>query len=148
MLLFAHLIVGAVIGLKIQNIWLIILLSLFLHFLMDVIPHSHYTVESLRKKVSDKSRKDFTKVLLDAILGLIVCSILTWHSPRLWQALLGMSFSVLPDFLTFIYWQTKAPFLEWLYNFHVAIHRKKEPPFLKGLAGQILAAGIALIIFF
>jgi hypothetical protein len=114
---------------------------------MDVIPHSHYTVENLQGKISNRSRKDFAKILFDVVLGLIVCSILAWHSPRLWQALLGMSFSVLPDFLTFIYWQTKTPLLEWLYNFHVAIHRKKEPPFLKGLTGQILAAAIALIIF-
>jgi hypothetical protein len=148
MLLFAHLIVGAVLGLKIQSIWLIILLSIFLHFAMDVIPHSHYTVENLQKKVNNKSGGDFAKVLADMFLGLVVCFFLIWHSANLWQALLGMLFSILPDSLTFIYWQTKTPLLEWLYNFHVAIHRKKEPPFLKGLTGQILTVIIAIIIFF
>ena len=149
MLLTPHLLIGAAIGLKIPTLWLIIPISIFLHFLIDLIPHSHYSVDNIRQADIINSLKEFMMVALDIAFGTIICGILIWRSEFFIYAVAGMAVSVLPDALTFIYWQTKTPVLKRLYDFHPeSLHPKKDPPFVKGLISQIIVslAAIALIL--
>jgi len=54
MLLTPHILVGALIGFKIQNPWLVFILAIISHFALDAIPHREYDIKALKKKKIDK----------------------------------------------------------------------------------------------
>jgi hypothetical protein len=69
MVLATHALVGAVIGKNINNIWVIIPLSLASHFALDSLKHEEYVP---RFKDKHAVRNAWWKCLLDAAIGTIL----------------------------------------------------------------------------
>lgn len=148
MLLVAHILAGAAIGYKVHNYWLVFILSFISHFIMDAIPHREYDVESLKNGLNRKSFGDFLQVLTDLIIGTGLVLWLTWDSSFITYVMIGMLAAVVPDLLTFFYWQTKTPYLKALTDFHrYTIHPKnnKNTPLIWGISSQIIVAVLAFI---
>ena len=149
MILSVHILAGAAIGLKLHNWWLVFLLSILAHYLMDTIPHREYDITSLKRKLSKKSIPDLAQIAIDFLVGIILAFWFTWSSAPFITVAAGIVGSVLPDLLTFIYWQTKTPLLRKITNFHRnTIHPKnnKNTPLIWGLGTQVIAAVIILSI--
>lgn len=149
MILSVHILAGAAIGLKLHNWMAVFLLSLFAHFLMDTIPHREYDIKAIKKGISKKSIPDLLQIFLDFIIGIGLAFWFTWNHAPFSTIFAGIFASVLPDFITFIYWQTKASFLKPIVDFHCkTIHPKnnKNTPLIWGLGTQIAAVLITLSI--
>lgn len=151
MLLATHELVGAAIGKNIQSPWIIIFLSLALHYFLDFFRHGEY--------LNQKSTIQDTlwKVAIDLGLGLLVIIfyILLKHpDPAIViNVFLGAFFSILPDGLTFLYWQMHMKLLKKLFEFHAWTH--KYPLFSperawtwRNAINDILISAIAIIILF
>lgn len=95
MLLFAHIITGAVIGQELKNPVIISGLAFTSHFALDMIPHWNYDVP---KKLD---WWEYGKVTPDFIASSAIYLAYIYSQPQLWLAVsLGVFFAALPDFLT------------------------------------------------
>lgn len=151
MILATHALVGAAIGEKIQNPWLIVIFSLAMHFVLDMFRHGEY--------LSQKSTAKGTlwKVALDLFAGLILVFLfINFRHPdpiAIRHIFLGIFVSIFPDSLTFLYWQMSVKFLKKPFEFHAWLH--KYPPFsperawtFRNAANDIIISLIAIIILF
>jgi len=124
MILATHALVGAVIGKNIENPWIIIILSLVFHYIVDFIKHGEY-VETFDSKVA--FRNTWWKVVLDFSVGLAVILFIinfkNFDATITRNIFIGMFFSMLPDSFTLIYWKTRWKSFEKLYKFHSWCHR-------------------------
>jgi hypothetical protein len=154
MILATHELVGAAIGAKIHSPWLIIIFSLAIHFVLDTFRHGEY-VESFDSKVALKNT--WYKVVMDFFAGIIIILVyITIRKPDSFvvkDIFLGVLFSILPDFITFIYWKYRFTFLKKYYTFHSWCH--KYPPGakeriwnLRNAANDIIFSLLAIIILF
>ncbi len=132
MILFPHMLVGAVIGSKINNFWAIFILALISHFLFDRLPHWEYV-----KNPSNLPREKFPffifKAVLDLTLGIIIIWYLTSASLFHFYIFFGAFTAILPDGLTLLNMLTgkKIKILEKFWSFHkkVSIAENKNSPF-------------------
>jgi hypothetical protein len=154
MILATHELVGAAIGAKIHNPWLIIIFSIAMHFVLDTFRHGEY-VESFDSKVAFKNT--WHKVALDFFSGIIVILIyLAIRKPDAFvmkDIFLGVFFSIIPDFITAIYWKYRFAFLKKYYAFHSWCHKypRNSPERLWNLrnaANDIIFSILAIIILF
>jgi len=107
MILTPHIVVGAAIGAKTQNLGLIIILGLLTHFIMDKLPHWDYDLPAvLREFRKNKKIKpllsDFVKMAIDITVGLFLAFIILWYKnflsfDYLPFILFGIFISLLPD---------------------------------------------------
>ena len=124
MVLATHALVGAVIGKNIENIWIIALLSIIFHYVLDTIKHGEYVAT-----MNDKNafRNTSWKIALDFGSGLaIILSIIyfkDFDAATIKNIFIGMFFSMLPDGFTLVYWKTHWKLFEKLYKFHSWCHR-------------------------
>lgn len=124
MILTTHALTGAVIGKNIENPFLIIILSLIIHYLMDTLKHGEYLDRN------STTKETFWKVFLDLSIGLSVIALILYYNLNtfnIFNILLGAFFSMFPDLLTFLYWKVNIKFLEKIFKFHAWMH--KFPPF-------------------
>lgn len=126
MILATHALAGAAIGKHIENPWLVVVLSIFLHFVLDTFRHGEYLNQNSKMR-------EFWKVILDLAIGLTIISIIIFFSDfsqaNMKNVLLGVFFSLLPDFLTLLNWKLGVKFLKKYYDFHNWLH--KYPRFSK-----------------
>lgn len=151
MILLVHALVGATIGSYITNYWLIFLLAVASHFLLDIIPHRDYNTEPLENGMDVTSWPTLVKVALDLGTGIILVLVFTWNSPVKNMIFWGMISSIFPDGLTFLTWRTKNPLLEKITYLHRNIfHTKdnKKTPLLWGISIQIIISLIAVLLLF
>jgi hypothetical protein len=124
MILATHALVGAVIGKNITNPWEIIAVSIVVHFLIDHLKHGEY-VEVFSKNTSVKNSG--WKVFLDLSVGLsVVFAIIQlkdFDSSTSKNILVGVTSSILPDFITSLYWKFRWNFLGAYYAFHSWVHK-------------------------
>lgn len=124
MILATHALVGAAIGKNIDNPWIIIPVSLAVHYVIDSFRHGEY-VESFDSKTAAKNT--WWRILLDLSAGLFIIGlIIIYNKPSLektFDILLGSFSSMFPDLLTLIYWKFKIPLLGKIYKFHSWVHR-------------------------
>jgi len=107
MILSPHIVVGALIGAKTQNLGLIILLGVLIHIIMDWIPHYDYKVleyiEKFKKTKKLKSIFPFLiRLFLDSMSGFLIVIILVLYKDifYLWPFILfGIFFSIFPDII-------------------------------------------------
>ena len=123
MILTTHILSGALIGAKVKNPYLIAILSIAVHFLLDLIPHGDY--------LNKKSRlREFWKVAVDLAIGLgIVLAIIFFRDPTpkiILNIAIGIFFSLFPDFTTFLYCHLNMKFLAPIKNFHESLHCYKN----------------------
>lgn len=155
MILTTHALIGAAIGKNVENPYLLILLSLVVHFFLDSFRHGEY-FDSRVATIKDTA----WKILLDLFIpaGIILFFILSTH-PTLSSTrniLLGAFFSILPDFFTVLFWKFHWKILEKIKNFHAFCHHySKFPKFsperqwtLRNAINDILFSAIAIIILF
>jgi hypothetical protein len=131
MILATHALTGAVIGKNINNVWLIIITAIFMHFVFDSFRHGEY-LQTIDKESTVKNT--WWKVGLDLFSGLlIIFAFIFWKDLdliKIRNILIGSFFSIFPDLLTFLYWKFKIKFLKRIYLFHSWIHR--NPPYSEG----------------
>jgi len=124
MVLITHALAGAVIGENIKNPWVIIILSIIFHYILDFVKHGEY-VETFDSKVA--FRNTWWKITLDFTAGLAIILFIinfrNFDATTIRNIFLGMFFSMLPDSFTLIYWKTRWKFFEKLYKFHSWCHR-------------------------
>lgn len=153
MIFTPHIIVGAVIGSKIQNIGLIVFLGLLSHFILDKVPHWDYSVsvyiKSFRQIKSLKSLIPLaSKISIDGIVGLLIVFFVLGYSPFI---LLGIFISILPDFvLGSILFFGHNKFSKKISDFHEKFlhfkHKSENEITFLGLATEILTIIIAVTI--
>ncbi|MFH0969036.1 MAG: hypothetical protein V1804_00845 [Patescibacteria group bacterium] len=156
MILTTHALVGAVIGKNIENPWIIAMLSLVFHYLLDLIRHGEY-VETFDSKVAFKNT--WWKVVLDFSIGLAIILLIIhfnkFDAITVRNIFIGMFFSMLPDLFTFIYWKFRWKFFEKLYKFHSWCHHlpRFSPERQWNLKNEtyeiiIFLASISILVFF
>ena len=125
-----HLLIGAVLGKNISNPWIVAIVAIPLHFIMDHFRHGEY-VESFSKKTSVKNT--WWKSALDLFLGIAIIFFIAYYmhfsSTTIKSIVVGMFFSMLPDLLLVLYWKFHWPFLQKIHDFHAWCH--KYPHFAK-----------------
>ncbi len=157
MILTTHALVGAAIGKNISNPWLVVALSLVVHFVLDGFRHGEYFDSRIAK-----IRDTWWKVVLDLFIGggIILFYIFNNYdilsSSQVFNILLGAFVSMFPDSLTVLYWIFHWKFLEHIKKFHSVAHRydhfpkfgKERQWTLRNAANDILFSVIAIFILF
>jgi hypothetical protein len=118
MILTPHLLLGAVIAVKIQNPFLAILLAFFSHYFLDFIPHIEYSIKNIIEKNWKKSLPDFLKLFLDFFFGIALILFFTNKAPIIF---ICSFFAILPDGMSFLNIIVKNKILK---N-HSELHQKK-----------------------
>ena len=153
-MLATHALVGAAIGDKIDNPWIIIAASLAMHYFLDSFRHGEY-VESFDSKVAFKNT--WWKIVLDFFSGLIIVLLIIHYQnfdrAKTLNILLGSFASMFPDLLTLLYWKFKFPILGKIYRFHAWAHKypRNAPERqwnFRNSANDIIFSLIAIIIIF
>ncbi len=128
MILSTHILSGAALGANIQNPYVVAVLSIVLHFILDFLPHGDY--------LNKKSRLwECWKGILDVAIGLIIVSVIIFlfgnglKTSRLTGIAIGIFFSLLPDATTFFYLFLKIRFLKPVYGLHQFLHKVHYPDF-------------------
>lgn len=153
MILTTHALTGAVIGKNINNPWVVIALSLIVHYLMDGIRHAEYFDDRIAR-----IKDTWWKVAIDLLIGsLIICLSVLITAPdeqTIRNMVLGAFFSILPDGLTLIYWFSGKKFLTGIKAFHSLAHRYDRNPKhsperqwnLRNARNDIIISAIAIIL--
>jgi len=125
MILTTHALVGAALGKHVSNPWLIALIAIPLHYILDHFRHGEY----LNRQSTFKNT--WWKVALDLIMGFsIVFGYILFSHPApfaIRNILLGAFISMFPDLLTVLYWKLDFKFLKIPFDFHERVH-----PYPKG----------------
>lgn len=154
MILITHALTGAVIGKYVNNVPLIIALSLIIHFAMDHLRHGEY-VEVRGRNTGLK--KSGPKIALDIIVALgILFSVIYFKKTDYLETrniLIGSFSSMFPDLITFFYWLLRWPILEKYYAFHSWVHKYKPATperqwTLRNARNDIVISILAIIILF
>lgn len=114
MITVIHLLVGAVIGKYIKTIWLIIILALLSHYILDFIPHSSPRAVKgyLEGGISGADTKDLILKSIMPLLGIFLLVYLIFLNKELAvPMIIGAFFAWFPDLLVFIGCQFH---LEWI----------------------------------
>lgn len=109
MILTPHIIVGATIGAKTQNLGLIVILGLITHLIMDKIPHYDYDLPAVFREFRKNKKikpllSDFVKMAIDITIGVSIVFIIIWYKNLidfnyLPFILFGIFISLLPDII-------------------------------------------------
>lgn len=125
MILFPHMLAGALIGAKTENWGLIFILAIVSHYLLDLLPHWDYS----KKEINQLSRKGLfyflSEVAADLMIGILSIWLLFTPSASQWPYLLwGAFWSIFPDGLNFLNHLTnkRIKILVQQNEFHERIH--------------------------
>lgn len=128
MILFPHMLVGAAIGSKIHNYWIILVLAPIFHFLCDRLPHWEY-VDDMARELKENLGPFVSKIILDVGLAAIFIVAIFWNSDIKWYAFFGAFISIVPDGLTLLYFilpkKVFGPILKKYADFHESVHIQK-----------------------
>ena len=116
-----HILAGAVIGRNINNPVIIIFLSLIIHFIMDTFRHGDYlnhnsTIKEIIRKVGFDLSIGFSIIILYFFFNNP-----EWTTTR--NIFIGISASLFPDLLSFMYLKLNSKSLKKIFDFHIWIHR-------------------------
>lgn len=150
MILLPHMLVGAALGAKIHNFWIIFILGIVLHLATDRLPHWEYNRHIDWEYASRRQLVILMVAIpLDLLAGAVVIGLFLIHSPERVYILAGAFFSLLPDGLVFLrhFWvvifKKKNWLLEKWYHFHKKLHipENKNSPFW----GAIIEIAVAVL---
>lgn len=122
MILSSHLITGAALGANFQNIYLMPIAAMALHFFLDKIPHYDYKIKPFSLVV-------IAKVTADISFGIITILIIyLFFNPsiNLTHTAIGMFFSALPDGFLLASFIFKNKWLQKYQKLHVFFHKNNE----------------------
>lgn len=160
MIFTPHIVVGAVIGAKTQNLGLIVILALLTHFIMDKIPHWDYNLPAVfrgfrKNKKIKPLLSDFVKMAIDITIGLLIVFTVIWSKNllsfnHLCFISIGIILSILPDVIFgFAYLapgKTARKINKIGEFFHCKDKEKEGKITFLGLLTEILTTIIAIII--
>lgn len=151
MILTPHILAGAAIGSKFKTykwFFILIILSLASHFILDMFPHYEYSIDGLRDMGSFYFYIDVLKVVVDLFAG--IAMVYLTGSQRKNSGLIISSglIAALPDFFMFLSWH----FNFWLFNFfsylnhlfHFSVAAQASP--MIGFLTEIIVTIAAIII--
>lgn len=160
MILLPHIIIGATIGAKTQNLGLIIILGLLSHLILDRIPHWDYSIKDIKNFRETKNFKkliiNLIEIAIDGSIGLLIVFLVLWQKNLLDFNFLpfiffGIFVSVLPDILGILSEIIDNNFLNAFTKFHDFIHFKNQKEgkitFLS-VFSQIIVIFISLLFLF
>jgi hypothetical protein len=155
MILSTHALVGAVIGKNIGNPWIVIALSLIVHYAMDMIHHAEYFDDRIAS-----IKKDGWKVILDLLVAAFLIYFFVYisqpNSKLLENIMFGVFFSLLPDGITLIYYLSGNRLFKKIKVLHALAHRyNKNPKYsperqwnFRNARNDIIISTIAIILLF
>ncbi len=163
MVLTTHAVVGGAIGrLLSTNPILAFFVGFFSHFVLDIIPHWDYPLQSkvsdnrgvnqLHFKIGWPAIIDFSRIGLDLLIGLALTYWLFPTTSTSWlvsSVAWGAFGAVLPDALQFVYAQWRPRFLAGLQRFHHFIHAKQDlnnRPVLGVTLQLLLMAAVVILV--
>ena len=129
MILSIHAITGAVLASNSDNFGQIVVLGVASHYFLDSIPHVEYKIENIKNGNLKMAAKEFSKILFDLLLGLVVILFIIQDQSfnQSIFILTGSFFALLPDGLYFIDCLIKNKdrniFTKFLKN-HTVFHKK------------------------
>ncbi len=140
MILLAHMLTGAVAGVKIGNPALVAVVSLASHFLLDLVPHKDFDAP---KKAEPK---EFLNMWPDLLSSIAVFFALLYSYPEHWvNLLIGVTFAILPDVISiFGIFPAVRRGLGRFLAFHAAIQVRVG--WTLGLTTQIMYIAILLFV--
>ena len=147
MILLAHLLLGALIGSKVSNIFLAIILALLSHYLLDLFPHIEYPIENIEKKQWRKALPDILRVLLDFSISILLISLLSKNTLLVY---ICAFFAILPDGLSLLESTTNNNLLKKHGMFHhekIHILKHKKFSIFWRILSQVLAVTICIFLF-
>jgi len=151
MILTVHALVGAAIGSKIHNLWIVSIVSIIIHFLLDRLPHRDYGPDKKWKNLSRGRLLFFgSQIFIDFLIAVSLTYWIIVFLPSSGRYILvGVFFSLLPDGFILLYhfneifFKKQIKILKKYYLFHYANHipENKNP-----LVPGILIGGLLIII--
>lgn len=161
MILTPHIIVGAAIGAKTQDLGLIVILGLLSHIILDKIPHWDYDLPAVFREFRKNKKikpllSDFIKMAIDITIGLLIVFLIIWYKnflnfDYLPFILFGIFISLLPDIIlgfAFLFRNKIAKKINKISDFlHYKINKKQKEgkiTFL-GLITQIIVIIISCV---
>ena len=110
MLITVHFLVGAAIGKYIGQTWLIIILAILSHYILDAIPHTKMSVPKgfIEKGFRGTKLRDWLWRGLEPILGAVLVLILIYLNKDPTPLLIGAFFAGFPDLINFLGWRYKS----------------------------------------
>ncbi len=145
MIAICHLLTGAVIATKIENIALVCIFAFLSNYLLDFIPHIDYTATNIYGKKWRQSFSDILKITIDLSLAFFLILIFSNNQPIIF---VGAFFAVLSDSFTFLSLIFPNGWLKIHDNFHRKVHfleSKKIPLFWRTIS-QVLVVVIAILL--
>jgi len=141
MILLAHAFTGAVIGTKIDNWFLVAILSFFSHIILDSIPHANLPIPKKPEPIQ------ILKTLPDVVPSIGIYFVFLFVYPQHWVNItIGVAFAIILDFLSLF--ELIPKFDKWLgklYRFHERIQNKER--LIEGSLFQIIYILLLLYIF-
>ena len=145
MLLTPHILVGVAIITLVQNPILGLIFVLLSHYLLDLFPHTEYSVKNIRNRQWSKSSPDFLKTFLDIALGLSIVYLTIGYTSLI---LIAIFVAILPDGFTLLHSIFPAnSLLKKHMKIHMAINTvraNKKIPAVLGIVSQIIVVAIAI----
>ncbi len=137
-----HLLIGAVIGGYVKNIWLIILFALISHYVLDFIPHiSPFEIKGyIKNGVSNKNAREVVLKSIEPLLGLILVSYLIFlNKEKSFLMILGAFFAWLPDLISYAGWiNTKTNWVDKIVPRHGNIFYNQAKSLIIGILTQVI----------
>lgn len=120
MVLTTHALVGAVIGKYSNNLAIIAIISVILHYAMDILKHGDYYEE--KRTLFQGFIKEFLDLSTAAILFLAIVYLNKPTETETYHMLWGVGWSLLPDFMTVLYDKLNFKFLKPAYKLNRWVH--------------------------
>jgi hypothetical protein len=147
MILLVHLLLGALIGQKIANPFLAVILAFLSHYFLDLFPHIEYNIDKISGKQWKLAKSQVISVLIDFFAGL---SLILLFSNNSLITFVCAFFAILPDGLSAL----ELFFKNNLLRRHNELHQEKIH-FLKNkkfsmfwrISSQALAVIASLVLF-
>jgi len=142
MIIIPHMLVGAAIGRRVRNIWLVFIFGFISHYFLDFLPHWDYL-----SKIEITNTAHLIKIGLDFILGAFLVFILTRSFSKKRLVFIGVTAALLPDFLNIIYFSFGVYWLNPLVLVHGIAHHWQGLSFWQGLPAGLFVSLLAIIVF-
>jgi len=123
MILLVHMLFGAGIGSKIENVILAIVLAFLSHYFLDVFPHIEYDIEIRNKKQWQDKLRSILKISLDFSLGIFLILTFSNLSASSGRPIIYICafFAILPDGFTVL----NNHFPNKIFKLHAKLHTEK-----------------------
>lgn len=150
MIATVHILIGTLIGLSLNNFFLIAILAFISHFLLDAIPH--WDQGSFKRGKHDWKPKDWFLVFVDVVIGTSIALYLALRF-EFWPVFIGVAFAIAPDVIDNLAWIFRwnyKPFFKKFQQIHARIgfHLTRDLLWLGILLEVAVLASILFVLFF